>query len=204
MIPVLMAIILILNLTAPSADQSPTTALHARWLHSDEPTRISLLVDDVAQWQPWLSQNYPQLLHEAVPRGGITALRIQGAGTFLGATWPDKAKALVVLGDIDLASWESSVNRLTGHEGPSTRQDPDFIVRALAARLSQSANPAAQFEAQRNQMVSELRNAMSHPDSQIALLERMALENLALDWHQQQAMRLEQLTFDEVQTWLTR
>ena len=47
MIPVLMALILILNLTAPGPDQQPTKADHALWLLDPKARLISLITDQL-------------------------------------------------------------------------------------------------------------------------------------------------------------
>lgn len=58
-IPVLMAIILILNLTAPTQQNNPTLAMHARWLPSDGQSVVSLIVADPAPGKPGSRRTIP-------------------------------------------------------------------------------------------------------------------------------------------------
>ena len=201
-IPVLMAIILILNLTAPTQQNNPTLAMHARWLPSDGQSVVSLIVADPAPWKAWFAQDYPSALIEERTSAHFSAIRVRGSSDWMGTQWPMPAHALAVDGDISLAQWEHAISQLQGHPGPYPRQQADFILTTLANRLATTQDPQAQFEPQRLRLIEQLLAAMSARDSRLALLETMAAEDLPLDWHEQQAQRLSTLTFEDLRPWL--
>ena len=204
MIPVLMALILILNLTAPGPDQQPTKADHALWLLDPKARLISLITDQPTPWQQALNQRFPKAVVEIRDLGPMQALRIRGPSDWLTQDWPAPVHALVVMHDIELAQWESAISRLSPQANLTRpRAQLDFIQRVLAARLAEQASPEAQFDGQRLRLIEQLTQASGGNDAQIALLERMAMENLPLAWPQQTVNTLQSLTFQELSPWLT-
>ena len=201
-IPVLMAIILILNLTAPKADQAPTQALNARWINTSSDSWVSLITPQPEIWQKYLREQYPQLIVEQRDSEHFTAVRVRGSTEWLLQSWPASAQALAVAGDLTLQQWEHSIGQLTPDAAESPRQDPNFILQRLAARLADSPDSRAQFDAQKRRLMEQLTDAMNTPNARQSLLETMAFENLPIDWHTQQAERLKILTYAELAPWL--
>lgn len=204
MIPVLMALILILNLTAPAEDAKPVRAEYAIWLFQPDTQIISVITDQPDAWLAHLGQTHPELLLESRDLSPLTAIRITGEAAWLDDPWPTTAHALVVMHDVPLNVWERALNRLRPiPEIERPRLDPNFALKVLASRLADSPKPDVQFEAQRKRLIEQIANAPQNTDRHLSLLERMAAENLPPDWSTQTVQRLQALTYDDLEPWLT-
>lgn len=202
MIPVLMAIIALLDMTAPKPNQIPTASPFARWLIVDRPAQLSLAFQQPEAFIDWADQ-----------RGLKTQLRasseyvwvtVEGQPDWLDQPWPGTAIAAAAIGEFPLWDWESLLPRLQPIPIDSIRNRPDFAMLALNARLAEQDNPIEQFQATRDTLSNELESALQPGQPALILLQRMASENLPPAWHLLMAEQIKSITVEEWQAWQTQ
>ncbi|QGG79221.1 hypothetical protein GH975_01050 [Litorivicinus lipolyticus] len=209
MIPVLMGIILLLNLSMPERPTLPTSADHARWLDRDLRPHISLAFDDPVPFMGWADDALADHAISTRRMGTLIWVRIDGPGDWTQQPWPGQPRAAAALGNLDLAGWDAVVNRIIGIDGASPRSHPQFAYQALAARFESAmartpqAEPVRLFEGVQRTLKRELNGALDSTATALPLLERMALENLSPRWNTQLADAIQSITYNEFSTWQT-
>lgn len=210
MIPVLMGIILLLNLSMPERPALPTSADHARWLDRDLGPQISLAFDDPAPFMGWADDALGEHAISTRRMDAVIWVRIDGPSDWTPQPWPGQPRAAAALGALDLAQWDAVVNRIVAGDGASPRSHPEFPYQALAARFESAmartpqAQPARIFEGVQRTLRRELTGALDSTATALPLLERMALENLSPRWNTQLADTIQSITYDEFSTWQTQ
>ena len=207
MIPVLMGMILLLQLSAPKPSSLPTAASHARWLSTDDTPSVSLAFDDASALVSWAGSALAGRAWTTRTMDDTLWVRIPGDTAWIDENWPGQPRAVAAIGQIALPRWDRLVNKTQGQDVASMRTQPDFAFQALAARYqgalarTPDADPATVFAGIRHALADELTRALDAPNTALPLLERMALENLAPDWHLRLANQITPITFDEFSAW---
>lgn len=104
MIPVLMAIIALLDLTAPEPNRLPTGAPFARWLIVDQPIVVSLAFSDPTEFSDWAADR--ALTTDSRDLDGLIWVRVRGDAEWLDQSWPGQPTAAAAMGDFPLWDWE--------------------------------------------------------------------------------------------------